>query len=194
MPQSRKIITPIFRVSYQHIWMPSRPENSDKDVYSVTAIFDSDTDLKDLLSLVKEVRDAKWKDGKVAGFKSPFRRGVEDEFDLSKNPEYAGKIITTFRSYGRPVGVVGPDKQPIIDQTEFYSGCYAIASVTAYAYDRQGNKGVSFGLANLMKMKDGEPLASINKAEVDFAEIRVSDYGVDNSTLFDSKIADLLDF
>lgn len=178
MATSRKIITPVFRVSYAHIWTPTQSD-AGKDVYSVTAIFNPDADLKALRELEAEVRKSKWPNAKPTDkFKSPFREGTWEEYDLDKNPEYAGKIIATFRSYGRPVGVVGPDRQPIVDQKLFYSGCFAIASVTAYPYERQGNKGVSFGLANIMKMRDGDPLAGSHNAEVDFKEVKLEDYGI----------------
>lgn len=56
-----------------------------------------------------------------------------------------------------------------MDPSEVYSGCYMRATLTAYAYDKGGGKGVSFGLQNLMKVKDGEPLSSRATAENDFA-------------------------
>ncbi len=61
--------------------------------------------------------------------------------------------------------------QPIIDPTDYYAGCWSIASVNAYAYDTKGNRGVSFGLVNLQKVGDGDPLGNRAKAEHDFSPI-----------------------
>ena len=46
----------------------------------------------------------------------------------------------------------------ILDESEIYSGCYGKVSLRAFAYDQKGNKGVSFGLQNVQKVRDGESL------------------------------------
>ena len=66
-------------------------------------------------------------------------------------------------------GIVDKSRQPIIDKTEFYSGCYGHASISFYAFNSNGNKGIACGLNNLMKTRDGEPLGGRNTAEDDFA-------------------------
>lgn len=176
-----KVVTPIFRTSFCKIFKAGKSEDG-KDVYSVVAIFDKDADLKPLQKIVDAAKKAKWGDKPVANFKSPFRKGTSDEYDLTRYPEYKGKIICSFRSYERKPGIIGPDKQEIIDPNDFYSGCFARAAVTAYAYDSKGNKGVSLGLSSLMKVKDGEPLSAISgNASEDFSGIAA----VDNSSEFD---------
>ena len=73
---------------------------------------------------------------------------------------------------GKP-GLVDADVQPIIDPTEFYAGCYAIASFNFYAWAHdEGGTGISAGLMNIQKVKDGEPFGAGNsKPEDDFAAI-----------------------
>lgn len=177
------IITPEFRVSYANIWVP-KTNDKGKAVYSCTAIFPKDTDLQPLKALLMQAKEAKFPNMK-GKCKNPLRFGNEEEYDLDKNPEYRDCWITSFRSYGRPVGVVDTQRQPIIDQQDFYSGCHAVASITAYAYDFEGTKGVAFGLRNLMKTRDDEPLAGTAKAEVDFAEMDTSKFTANNSELFE---------
>lgn len=185
--QQRKVVTPVFRVSFNKIFRPDQNERG-QNVYSITAIFDSDADLKAMEQLVKETREAKYQKKVIPNFREPFRKGVDSEYDLSKYPEYKGKIICTFKSYGRVVRVIGPDKQEILDEEDFYSGCYARAAITAFTYDQQGNKGVSFGLASLMKVKDGERLAgSVSNPEDDFKEFPVEGFGEENSGQFGSE-------
>ena len=60
--------------------------------------------------------------------------------------------------------------QRIIDSNDLYSGCYGRASITFYAFNSNGNKGIACGLNNLMKTSDGEPLGGRSLAEDDFAE------------------------
>ena len=54
--------------------------------------------------------------------------------------------------------IVDENKQAIIDQSEVYSGCYARASITFYAYNTAGNRGIGCGLNGIQKLADGEPL------------------------------------
>lgn len=178
------IITPEFRVSYANIWVP-KPNDKGDDVYSVTAIFPKDTDLTPLKVLLAAAKDAKFPNHK-GKLKNPIRMGVPEEFDLDKNPEYAGNIICSFRSYKRVVAVVDLQRQPVLSQEEFYSGCYAVASISAYAYDYEGTKGVAFGLRNLMKTRDGEALASTAKADVDFAQVDTTQFQTSNAEMFDT--------
>lgn len=180
--EQRKVVTPEFRCSYVNVFSARKSDNG-KDVYSVTAIFDPKTDFTEMKKLAAEAKKAKWGDKDVPGYKSPFRKGVSGEYDLEKHPEYAGKIICTFRSYNRAVGVVGPDKKEITSHGDFYSGCYARASITAYAFELKGNRGIAFGLSNVMKTKDGERLGGSNTtADEDFADVPAVEH--DNSVEF----------
>lgn len=84
------------------------------------------------------------------------------------------------RNSQRP-GVVGPDMQPILDPEEFYSGCICRASLTAFGYDQEGNKGVSWSLGNLQKIADGERLDNRSTPEQDFTPITgANDAAVDD--------------
>ena len=172
-----KIVTPEFRVSYCNIFTPTKNE-SGQDVYGLTMIYGPDTDITPLLNLAKAKKEEKWGKDFAGKVKTPFRKGTPDEFDLTKNPEYKGNIIVAARSYNHPVGLVNTRREPIIDRNEFYSGCYAIATITAFTYDNpKSGKGVSFSLQNVMMTRKGEPLAGVRApAEEDFKAIDVSQY------------------
>lgn len=188
--EKSKVITPEFRLSYAHIWKP-QTNNEGKEIWSITMIFEPNADLREMIDLAKRTAAAKWPNAKGT-LRMPFRKGVEGPtgvgYDLDKNPEYEGKIICSARSYGRKVVPVDLNREPILEQSEFYSGCYCIASVTAFAYDKNGNKGVNFGLANVMKVRDGEPLANIHKADEDFRGLDTSQYENEaNADLFNGE-------
>ena len=60
-------------------------------------------------------------------------------------------------------------RNPILDKTEVYSGCYARLSVSLYPYNTNGNRGVAVGLNHIQKIADGEPLGGARgKAENEF--------------------------
>jgi hypothetical protein len=80
----------------------------------------------------------------------------------------AGHYIINVSTKNQPQ-IVDANLNPIINPTEFYSGCYGRASINFFAYNNNGNKGISAGLNNLQKLEDGDPLGSITTAEQDFA-------------------------
>jgi len=169
---AKKVVTPVFRVSFPSVFEASSWEGS-APKFEVTALFDpskfSDKDKarwKDMNALVNDVSMEKFKK-KVkdlpGNFKKPFRDGSE-KADLEGFED--GKPFARMSSKMRP-GLIDKDRTPIVDQDEFYPGCYARATVTAYAYDNVG-KGVAFGLHNLQKVADGERLDSRTDASEDF--------------------------
>lgn len=173
MPKAEKIVTPRFRVSFERVWKPQIDEASGKKQYSVVMLFDKDADLSKLKSLIKSARDKKWGDDVPKNLILPLKDGNEKRYE-----GYKDKIYVNAKSID-PVGVVDDQKQVILDQEEFYSGCYARASVTAYAWGgdkrHKGKNGVSIGLQNLQKLEDGEAFSGRTKAEDDFEAIAVSD-------------------
>lgn len=80
----------------------------------------------------------------------------------------AGHYIINVSTQVQPQ-IVDANLNPIINPTEFYSGCYGRASINFFAYNNNGNKGISAGLNNLQKLEDGESLGSFTTAEQDFA-------------------------
>ena len=48
---------------------------------------------------------------------------------------------------------------------------YARVTINFFSYNRAGKKGIGCGLGNVMKTREGEPLAGIVSAAADFAGI-----------------------
>ncbi|MDP3939789.1 MAG: DUF2815 family protein [Deltaproteobacteria bacterium] len=168
------VITSPFRVSYPQVFRSKHNDLNGKDEYSVVALFPKGADLSVLQKAANDAIVDKWGADKAKWpkpLRSPFRKHEEKEKD-GKLPEgmEPGGIFISLRSIQRP-GLVDGDRQPVIDETGFYAGCYARAQVRAYAYDMKGNKGVAFGLQNLQKMADGDPLSGRQKAEDAFEPV-----------------------
>lgn len=203
-----KVRTPVFRGSYAKIATPQTTKDG-RTCYEITGVFDiegedwrKDPKFAELLKAFKSV--AMEKHGKITGVRRPFRIGIEDdtlgaepydEETLEKNPFYRDKLIIPFRSYNMQpdcAKLIGGKPQRVEDLTEMYSGAYFIATVTPFAYGGKKNKdgepikrGVSFGLASLLFVRDGEPLGAVSDAMKDFEDFDASDpkYGIDNSDL-----------
>lgn len=178
----KNVNTPKFRVSYPNVFKAKRNDLSGQDEYSIEALFPKGADLSKLKAAAQEAIVAKWgpdKEKWPKNLRSPFRDQAEKakEVDGKRILPPAceeGAIFINLKSKQRP-GVVDQNVQDIIDESQFYAGCYAIASVNAYAYDQKGNRGVSFGLGNVQKVADGEPLGNRSKPEQDFAPIQTEE-------------------
>lgn len=164
-----KCTSPEFRVSYPHVFKAHSGFEGQEEKYSVSMLFDKKTDLTALKRAVLHVATEEWgpKDkGKwPKKLRLPFRDGDDEK---PGNEEYAGKIFVNATSKNRP-GVVDGKVQPMTEEDgTFYAGCYARATLVAFAYNKMGNVGVAFGLNNLQKLRDGEPLGGKSSATSDF--------------------------
>ena len=161
------VITPEFRVSFPFVFRPQKAMEAGKDPkYAVTMLFPKGTDLSKLKAAANAVVAEKWGADKTKwpkGMRTPFRDQGEKEFSGYE----AGAIFVTATSKQRP-GVVDAQVQDIIDESQFYAGCYARATIRAFAYDQAGNRGVAFGLQNIQKLRDGEPLGGRSRPQDDF--------------------------
>ena len=115
---------------------------------------------------------SKW-GGKIPpNLKLPLRDG---DIDRPEDEAYKGCYFFNANSRQAPQ-VVDKQVQPILDQTEVYSGCYGRISVNFYGYNSNGNRGVAAGLGNIQKLKDGEALSSRTNAEDDFEAVEDEDF------------------
>lgn len=170
-----KVITgPETRWSYANVWEP-KSINGGAPKYSVSLIIPkSDTStVEKIQAAIKAAYEEG--QGKLKGngktvpalsvLKTPLRDGDTERPDDSA---YADSYFINANSAAAP-GIVDADRQTIIDRSEVYSGVYGRASISFYAFNSNGNKGIACGLNNLQKIKDGEPLGGKSRAEDDFA-------------------------
>ena len=165
MSDVKKVMTPEFRVSFPAIFQAVSFEGKPPK-YKLNMMFPKGTNLDAMKVIAKAAIEKKWPDEatRPKGLRNPFRDGDIEKPDW---PEYADTIFVSASSKMKP-GLVDQNVQPIIEESEFYAGCYARATVTAFPYDVKGNKGVAFGLQNVQKTKDGEPFSGREKPEDEF--------------------------
>jgi len=165
-----KVIVPC-RFSYLHCW-EAESINGGEPKYSVSAIIPkSDTEtikkIKAAVETAKQESISKW-GGKIpANLKLPLRDG---DIDRPEDETYKDSYFFNANSKQAPQVVDGM-VQPILEQSEVYSGCYGRISVNFYGYNSNGNRGIAAGLGNIQKIKDGEALSSRSKAEDDFDSV-----------------------
>lgn len=145
--------------------------------YSVSAIIPKSdvttiNKIKAAIEQVKKESASVW-GGKVPNnLKLPLRDGDTDRPD---DEAYAGCYFFNANSKQKPQ-VVDNKVEPILDQSEVYSGCYGNISVNFYAYSTNGNKGIAAGLGNIQKISDGESLGGRTTAAEDFDTVEVDDF------------------
>jgi len=173
--EKASVITPEFRVCFPHVFVPQAPMQGQAGdpKYKVVAVFPAGTDLSQLRELAKQACVDKWGADPAKwpqDLKNPFKDGALRAEKYGEPFNEAGSIfinlITKF-----PPGVVDRSVQPIIDQTQFYGGCYAVAEVHAYAYDNLG-RSVSFGFSNVQKTRDGKAFGGRRDPKDVFAPVK----------------------
>lgn len=170
-----KVITGVdTRWSYANVWEP-KSINGGTPKYSVSLIIPK-SDTKTIAKIQAAI-EAAYKEGeaKLKGnsksapalsvLKTPLRDGDAERPD---DEAYKNAYFVNANATSAP-GIVDADLNPILTRSEVYSGVYGRASITFYAFNSSGNKGIACGLNNLQKIRDGEPLGGKASAESDFA-------------------------
>lgn len=184
--QSTKVVTPKAKASYATVFKPQADKKGNLK-YSIALVFYPSPETEAFKKAAQvagiaagrkkfgEKFDAMVKSGAVSlvGGKGALLRTDVDE-------KYPGaSFYINARNSQRP-GVVGADMQPILDTEEFYSGVWCRAAVTAFGYDQEGNKGVSWSLGNLQKLADGERLDNRSTPDKDFTPVSGADADMDD--------------
>lgn len=172
-----KVLTGEVRISYANLITPRAAQPGADPKYSVTLLIpksDAAT-LKDIeLSM-----NAAYEDGvsKKWGGAHPQKKILLHDGDglrpsgLPFGEECKGHYVITASTKNKPQ-VVGIDNINCeLAPNDIYSGMYARVTLNFFPYDTAGSKGVGCGLGNVMKTRDGEPLAGGASAASDFADV-----------------------
>ena len=158
MRTTTKAIIGVCRFDSVQVWEPKDGK------YSITLIIPKDD--QQTLIKVKEAIKAAYEDGQsklkgsggvcpvLEAIKLPLRDG---DLDMSGEYAYKNAYFINACSTSAP-GIVDSCVQPIVNHDDFYSGCYGRASINFYAFNVNGNRGITCELNNLQKIKDGDRL------------------------------------
>lgn len=191
-----RLTSPIGVACFVHVFKPQAPgENakSKEPKYKIILVWDPETargpDMKELKRQCIAAAEAKFgqdardkiKKGKI---KMPWRPASDYGDEGYGFPfDQEGWVFANFSSTQQP-GVVNRRAKPIIAENEIYSGMKARVTYAVWAYDREGNKGVTLLLNNVQKIADGDRLSGRPDAEDDFEAVEGED-GSDDEDLDD---------
>ena len=178
------MITPLCRFTYANVFEP-KANLSGKLKYSAGIMFPK-SDAK-AIEIIKKAIDDAIKMGIAKGtfnaaqtqsrsFRYPLRDGdtyyaeANDDSAKAGRAGYQGMMFLSASS-DNPIGVVDKYANPIMDQNEFYSGCWGHADIRFYPFNKGGGIGIGVGLQNVMKKKDDERLDGRQTAQTAFAAV-----------------------
>lgn len=161
-PKTGSIVTPKGRVLWNSLF-EVRKNKDGKGKHEFNLAVPKGADMKVMHDAALEAGKAKFPKlfaasaGKwPSSVKSPFKKSDTND----KLADIAVEFPSFFaaRSKDKP-GVVGPNgKAEGIEPEQVYAGRWARATVDVYAYEFEGNKGVTFGLKNVQLLDNDEEL------------------------------------
>lgn len=165
------------RLSYVHLFTPHASQQGADPKYSTTVLVPkSDISTKQKIDMaiqaaINEGIASKWNGVRPPVISLPVYDGdgVRPSDGMPFGDECKGHWVFTASSKQAPQ-VVDIGINPILNQTEVYSGMYGRVSIRFFPYNSNGKKGIGCGLGNVQKLEDGEPLGGRTSAAADFGD------------------------
>lgn len=166
MEKATQVVTGEARLSFVHVFKPYAFTQGSEEKYSVTVLVPkTDTATKARIDAAIEVAKQEGKE-KWNGVIPPVcptpvydGDGTRPSDGLPFGPECKGHWVFTASAKAEyPPEVVDANMNPIINQSEMYSGVYGRVCVNFFPYSFSGKKGIGCGLGPVQKLRDGEPL------------------------------------
>lgn len=167
MENVMNVTTGEVRLSYVHLFKPYAAMQGQEEKYSCTILVPK-TDAATMTRINAAIEAAKQKGitDKWNGQCPPIvptpvydGDGVRPSDGMPFGAECKGHwVFTASAKADYPPEIVDANGNPIINQSEVYSGMYAYVNVNFYPYSFGGKKGIGCGLGPVMKRRDGESL------------------------------------
>ena len=172
----KQAVTGRVRLSFVHLFTPRANKPGDEPKYSTTILLPkSDVATRQRIdaaiqAAIQDGTTTKWGGVRPPQVPAPVHDGdgVRPNDGTPFGDECKGHWVFTASSK-QPPQVVDLNLNPIINQTEVYSGMYARVSLRFFPYLNNGKKGIGCGLGNVQKLEDGEPLGGRTTAADDFS-------------------------
>lgn len=169
-----RVVTGEIRLSYAHLFEARAASAGQDPKYSTTVLVPkTDTATKQRIDAAIAAAIDQGVAQKWSGVRPPVVSicvhdgdGARPSDGMPYGDECKGHWVFTAASK-QPPQVIDLSGNPIIQQTDIYSGCYARVCVTFFAYSSNGKKGIGCALDAVQKLRDGEPLGG----RVDAADV-----------------------
>lgn len=175
-----RVLTGEVRLSYANLVepQPDKLNPNSQPKYSVTLLIPkSDVATKQNIDASIEAAAAEAQSKIWGGVRPPvLLHPVHDGDGVRQNgtpfgPECKGCWVVTAKSKNKPQVVHQTDINTELLPQDIYSGMYARVTINFFGYDANGKRAVGCGLGNVMKTREGKPLAGAVSAAADFAGV-----------------------
>ncbi len=162
-----RVTTGEARFSFVHVFKPYAFQQGQEEKYSVTVLVPkTDTDTMARINAAIEAAKQRGVSDKWNGQCPPILPtpvhdgdGVRPSDGMPFGDECKGHwVFTASAKADYPPEVVDASGNPIINQSEVYSGMYGRVNVNFFPYAFGGKKGIGCGLGPVQKLRDGEAL------------------------------------
>lgn len=162
-----RIVTGRVRLSYAHLFTPRAKKPGDEPKYSATLLIPkTDVVTKQRIDAainfaIQQATASRWNNVRPPIVPVPIHDGdgVKPSDGMPFGEECRGHwVLTASEKADRKPDIVDINLNPIINQSEVYSGIYARVSIRFFGYNSNGKKGIGCSLGNVQKLEDGEPL------------------------------------
>ncbi len=161
-----RVVTGQVRLSYVHLFTPRTGPNGGEPKFSTTFLIPkSDVATKQRIDAAVQAAIQHSTSTKWGGVRPPQvgipvydGDGVRPSDGMPFGDECKGNWVITASTKQAPQ-IIDMNLNPIINQTEIYSGIYGRVALNFFGYFNSGKKGIGCGLNAVQKTADGEPLA-----------------------------------
>lgn len=167
MNELTNVTTGEVRLSYVHLFKPYAFQPGQEEKFSCTILIPkSDTETMARINNAIAAATEKGVSDKWNGVRPPVipnpvydGDGVRPSDGMAFGPECRDHyVLTASAKADYPPEVVDAQLNPVINQSEIYSGIYARVNISFFPYAFGGKKGIGCGLGPVQKTRDGEPL------------------------------------
>lgn len=169
-----RIITPVFRASYPHVFKAAQVNGKGEPKYSITMLFKKSQDISAIRKAIKYAKIAKFGPDESdwpEELDNPIKDGDGKKFRDKEG--YKGHwVIKAISNEASKPGVVDVDPEvPLTSASDFYPGVFARAQVFARCWEFSGKEGIHFILDHVQKVRDGKNLSGKKAASEVFTPI-----------------------
>jgi hypothetical protein len=164
--KSGNIITPKGRLSFPQLFVAKSAPGSDKAKFGCSILLPPTADIGLLKQAAEKCAKEKWGEKMPSKLKTPFLKAEDYEYEGYEQ----GWVLLRPTSLTKP-GIVDAAGNNVDEDSQVYPGRWAVLSLRPFAYDSNGNRGVSFGLQNVQLLDHDEPIGGRARAEDEFEPV-----------------------
>lgn len=167
--KSGNIITPKGRLSFCAQLLAPKADKKGKLKFGTSLLIPPTANIDLLIEAAKKCATEKFGAELPKKLKSPFLKAEDYDYEGYE----PGWILLRPTAIQKP-GIVDANGSNVDEESQIYPGRWASLSLRPFAYDTDGNRGVSFGLQNVQLLDNDTNIAGRVSAEDEFEPVEAA--------------------